>query len=818
MEQTLRDLRYAWRRIKANPGFVLVAVLSIALGVGANTSNFTVVNTLLLPDTPYSNPESLVEIYPSKGGEVSFGTLSYPEYQDVAEGSQEVFASVGVGTVSVVQENFEDRSESLMAAIVSGNYFDLVGGEVIKGRPLAPGDDLLPGGHPVAVIGHSFWHKRFAGDPDIVGGTMRLNGLRYTIVGVAKEGTPSIMPSMQPDVWVPAMMVNQVTNSNFDQLKARTYHVFFGKARLKAGATVEQAQAALERVAEDIHRRFPNYDDDWALEAVATTEVGFHPLVDRFVYPLAAMLLIVPALVLLIACVNLASFLLARAADRRREIAVRLALGARRGTLIRQLLTETLVISLLGGALGLLMAHWSFRLLGVLDLPTPVPLQLEMSLDQTALWFTLLVSLLAGLVFGLLPALQSTRAEVAPALKDEPIFKRQKRRFRIRDSLVVGQVALSSLLLIGAGLFLRGLWEAQTSDPGFAHSPTAVTHLRLAKGQYDVDEARRYFREVAREAEALPGVEAVGMTNLLPLSGNNFFTTTVNVAGADPPQGAQGHRIDFIIVDPGFFKAMGIPLVAGESFSEKDGPDADPVLVISKAMARKFWPQADPLGQFVVDPAGTQHRVVGVAADIHVRRLGEAPRPFIYTPLAQNDVLEVRVVAKSHGNPKGVAQRIAELATGLNADVMVVESQSMDEHLALVLVPYRAGGIVLGIFGGLTVLMAAIGLYGIVKYSAAARTREVGLRISLGANRSEVVRMVMSAGMKLVLRGIVIGLLMALAVSWVLSSFLFGVRPFDLLTYVGVALLMLTLSAAASLHPALRASRVDPALALRDET
>lgn len=814
MERLLRDLRYALRRIRSSPGFTVIAVLSIAMGIGANTSNYSMVKFLLMPESPYDDPAALVDIYPTQGGRIVFGTLSYPDLKAIVEGTGHVFSGVAAGTLAAVRENFEDHSQPRTALIVTGNYFQVLGNRMAAGRALGPEDDVAPGAHAVAVLGHRYWQQRFQGDPSAVGQGIRLQGRRYTIIGIAAPNAPSLMPGVEPDFWVPAMMMNAIKNSTFDQLEASGYRVFLAKARRRPDVSPAQAQAALDRVTEQIELLRPETDDDRRLKAVPTGDVGFHPFVDRFLYPAAILLLAIPIVVLMIACLNLASFLLARGADRRREIAVHLALGANRATLVRRLLTESLLIGLLGGGLGCLMAYGSMRLFANIELPTPVPVRLNPGLDASALLYTLVVSLAAGAFFGLVPALQTTKARLVPDLKDEPRATiRSRRRLHSRDHLVIGQVAMSFVLFICSGLFLRSLWMAQQADPGFGCEPTSVVRLGVPADRYPDERGRQFFRQVVDQTRALPGVRAAGMVDQLALSGSNFFTATVNIPQVAPPSGAVGHRVGVAVVDSGFFEAMGIPMIFGRPFSEME----EKVVIVSQAMANRFWPGRDPVGESVVDRQEVVHRVVGVARDIDTERLGEAPKPFLYVPFASYQRTEMYLIARTASDPRAVASQVLDIARRIEPDVAVIESKTMEEHLSLMLLPFRVGGLLLGLFGAMSVLLAVIGLYGVVKYSAARRTREVCLRMSLGAQRNEVVALVMRGGLRLVAIGVVAGIALSLAASMALSRYLFGVRPFDPITYLVVAALMFALAAASAGLPAVRASRIDPARVLRED-
>lgn len=817
METLIRDLRYALRRIFRNPGFTAIAVLSLALGVGANTAIFTMVNEILLSDPPYVDPQQLVDIYPSEAGQVGLNAISYPEFEDIREGTAEVFDGLVATSVALTQENRSDGSETLFAEVMTGNYFDVLGIRPAVGHSFLPEEDQTPDARPVVMLGHRFWQQRFGGDRNVVGATMRLSGRTYTIVGVAPANLPSLLPGITPAIYAPMMMSNHL-NSNPNQLTSRGSHNMFAKARLAEGVTRLQAQTALDRVAAKTLQDYSEYSDEWGLSAIPTSHVAIHPLFDRVLYPAAGVLLAVVGMVLLIACVNLASFLLARAADRRKEIAMRLALGAKRGTLVRQLLTETVVLALMGGAAGVGLATAMLRLLDRIQLPLPVPLDLGMSPDLRVLAFSLALSMLAGIFFGLFPALQSTNPDVYPTLKNESVIGGAPRRLNPRSVLVVAQVSVSFLLLIGSGLFLRSLYAAQTVDPGFGQRPTAITWLGLSPDRYDTQSSQRFYRQVLEQASALPGVEAVGLIDNLALGGTSFNSTSINVDGVAPPPGRDGHIIDRVVVNSGYFEAAGVPLLAGRHFGPQDEhPDSPPVVIISQAMADKFWSGQDAVGKMIRGGDGREVRVIAVARDTNVRTIGEDPLPYIYYPVSQVNRLSLQILARVSANPTATATEIMRIAQQLDRDVMVIDTKTMDEHLSFMLFPFRLGGVLLAIFGGLALLLASIGLYGVVSYSVASRIKEMGIRMSLGARASEVVGLVMKGGLGLVGLGAVIGLLLSLAAAPLLGSLLFGVEPMDLPTFFGVALTLMAVAGAASIGPAMRASRVDPVRALRYE-
>ena len=817
METLFRDVRYAARRILASPGFSLIAVLSIALGVGANSAIFTLVSGLLLQESPYGDPERLVHLYPTSNGEVGLAALSYPEGRELVEQTGEAFEGVATTSVAIAQETLSDGSARTVAAeVVSGNYFDILSIQPLIGRTFLPEEDQTLDTHPVAVLHYRYWQSRFGGEPQVIGKSIRLSGIDYTIIGVMPEKTPVLIPGFTPAFWAPSMMSNHLNNNSSDVHQSRGNHSLFAYARLRQGVGLPEAQGALDRFVVKTREDFPDYSERWGMTAIPTSEIAIHPMFDRILYPASGVLLAIVGMVLLVACVNLASFLLARATDRKKEIAVRLALGASRWQLVRQLLTETVLLSLAGGVVGLGLALWILRMTASVQLPSPVPMDLTMSPDLTVLVFTLVLSLAAGLLFGLVPALQTSKPDLAPTIKNESVVGQNRSRFNLRNALIVAQVTISFVLLIGSGLFLRSLQAARDVDPGFGTEPTAIGWIGLSVQRYDNPAALRFFRQVVEKVENAPGVEAVGLVDNLALGGTSFNHSRVNIPGVDPPPGETAHQIDSVAVDSGYFDAAGVDILSGRAFSwSTDLPDGNRVMIISKAMAEKFWPGEDAVGKTILGGSNREYRVVGVAADTNVVRIGEPPRPYIYRPLSQDPANSLQIIARTQTNPKQLANQIVREAQSIDPDILVIDARTMDEHLGFMLFPFRVAGTLLSVFGILTIVLASIGLYGVVSYSVAGRRREVGLRISLGAIPRQVVTLLMRDGVFLVLIGSLLGLGLALLAAPVLQNLLFGIEAIDIVAFFWVGILMLLVGAVASLLPAARASRIDPIVALR---
>ena len=816
MDTFVFNVRYAIRRLTRSPMFTLVAIVSLGLGIGANTAMFSLVNAIIIRDMPYENPETLVDVYTAAEG-FSHGTLSYPDYVTVLEGSTDVFEAVSGLQLTLLQADNEEGVETIPAEAVTGNYFSVLGIQAAVGRVFTDEDHVSPGAHPVVVLGHGYWQRRFAGDPGVVGGQLRLSGRQYTIIGVAPEEYTGTLRGFVPDAFVPIMMVDELQGMGGNTFEARGNQSFFPKARLLPGATFAQAEAVVERLSVELREQYPRYwQQDKSFVLVRTADVIMNPMIDRVIKPAAGMIMVVVGLVLLIACANLASFLLARAADHRKEIAVRLAMGAKRRNLIGQLLTETVLLSAMGGLLGVAIAGQSLHWLVNADLPLPMPITLDLSLDQTVMGFSVLVSIIAGVLFGLVPALQSTNPNVAPTLRDETAGGGRAKGAALRNLLVVGQVSVSVVLLVGAGLFLRSLDASRQVSAGFGDEPTGILKVNAPTQKYSEEEATIFFEELGARVAEIPGVRAVGFIDNLHLNPLNTQQVRLVIDGVEPSPGADYHGVDYADIGDGFLDAAGVPLVSGRSFDASDVADGEPVAMVSEAFVSRFFPEGSAIGRTIV-VNGDATRVVGVTADTKVRNLGESPRPFVYFSQRQSFSSYVTILARADGDAAAVAVQMLSIARSLDPDIMVLNSKTMARHLGVQLVARQLGaGIVAG-FALLALILASIGLYGVVSYAVSRRAHEVGIRLSLGADASSVVWMLTGDGMKLVAVGGVVGLVIAAGLSQLLSRLLYGVPALDPLTFVGVPLVLGGVALAASWIPALRVTRINPVGALRAE-
>ena len=814
LDSLLFNVRYAVRRMWRTPFFTATAILSLGLGIGANTAIFSLVNAVILRETPFENPEQLVDLYSAEPG-FTHGTLSYPDYLDAIEATQGVFSDISTMRLSFVQTEDEGEVQLLTGEAISGNYFEVLGIRPAIGRLIQRSDDVSPGAHPVVVLGHAYWMQRYLGDPGVVGSTLRLAGRPYTILGVTPPAYQGGIRGLIPQVYYPMAQADQLSGTSSNSLEARGQQSQFSRGRLLPGATVERAEAALEVLAADLRRDFPNnWDNSKAFALVATESVIMNPMVDRVLLPAAGVLMVVVGLVLLIACANLASFLLARAADRRKEIAVRLAMGARRRTLIGQLLTETMLLSLLGGAAGLGIAVLALSGLQGADLPLPIPISIDLSLDGTVLGFGLLISLGAGLAFGLAPALQSTNPDVAPTLRDESAGGGRARGNALRSLLVIGQVATSVVLLIGAGLFLRSFQASSQIHPGFGDAPTAIVQVVTPADRYDAEAQHAFWVDLKSRVARMEGVQGVGLMDNILLNQLNTQYLSVRVAGVEPENGAPDHSIDYAVADATLLDAAGMELLAGRTFQASDTDESEAVAIVSEAFAQKFYGTTDVIGR-TFQRTESEATIVGLIRDVKVRSLGEAPRPYVLIPYSQTNSSFMTILARSAQPDDALPAAIVRAAQEIDPQIMIVDAKTMDRHLGALRIGRAMGAQVIGGFALLALLLASIGLYGVVSYAVSRRAREVGIRLSLGADSSAVVWMLTRGGLRLVAVGGVVGLLMAGLMAQGLSRLIYGVPALDPVTFIGTPVLLGLVALAASWIPARRATLVSPASALR---
>jgi predicted permease len=819
LEDLVADVRFAFRTLRKSPGFATVAVLSLALGIGANTAIFSVVNAMLVRELPYQDPDALVNVYRDRA-RASFDPLNYPDFLELQESTREIFSELGGYQYVLSQREADQGVETLYGELVTGNYFTLLGIGAALGRTILPEDNLAPGAHPIVVLGHRYWQEAFGSDPGVVGRSIVLSGKSFEVVGVAPAAFSGSLRGFAPDYFAPVMMIGELMPLGGSALESRGWNSFMPVGRLEAGITLPQAKGALSRVSQYLRESYP---DVWqtgdSLQAVPTGDVIFNPSTDKGVVAANYFALAVVGLVLLIACSNLASFLLARAVDRRKEVALRLALGARRERLIRQFLTETLVLASLGGLVGLVLARLILDLGMRVRLPIPVTIGLDVSADWTVLGFTVGVSLLTGMVVGLMPALQATRPEVAPTLKDEGAGSDSPGVLSLSRFLVSGQMAVSVVLLVVAGLFIRSFDTSRGMDPGFGQEPTALLSLMIPSQDYSAEEGLALIDSFREEAEASPHIQRVGVISNPHLNTINNMFLDVNVDGVPAPDGRAAHIVDFTSVDQGFFHAAGISLLEGRVFNGGDREGGLPVAIVNEAFARLFWPVESPLGKTIqVEYSDWPHlNVVGVVSTAKIHSLGEDPTPFIYLPYEQEYNAWVSFLAVSRGDPEVAAQELYRMAREGHPDLVVTATTTLDEYIGIVLIVRRLSALLSSVFAVIALGLAVLGLYGVVSHAVARRAREMGIRISLGAEPASVVGLQLKRGMRLVVAGGFAGLLVAALVARGMEGFLFGVSPLDPITFGLVAVALFSVALLAAYLPARRASRISPMEVLKQD-
>jgi len=812
MDRLFQDLIVSFRRLRSSPGFTVAAILTLALGIGANTTIFSLVNAVVFRPFGVERQNELA-FFNTRTNKAEFPALSYPDYKDYRDRNT-VFN--GMAMYRIVPMNLSRGSgenSRLWGYEVTGNYFDLLGVSAIRGRLLHPEDDVNKGGHPLAVITYNCWQRRFAADPDIAGKKVKVNGLDYTILGVAPAGFVGTELVYTPEIFVPIAMVTQI-EPGFDWTEERRDSNGFVIGRLKPGVSMKTAEAAINSITQQLGREYPEADAGISIVLSPPGMAG--TFLRGAITGFSAVLMVVAGMVLLIACVNLASLLLARAADRRKDTAIRLALGASRGQLVRQLLTESFVLSVLGGAAGILLAFWLTDLVNGWTPPIDMPVIPRVVMDVRVLLFAAAVSLVTGLVFGLVPALQSTRSSLAGAIRnDAPSDK--LRRVNLRDLLVTAQIALSVVLLIGSVLVVRSLQHALSLHLGFEPQHAAVVSFDTGLQGYNEERTHEFQRRLLDKVRSMPGIESAGMIDGLPLTLNISYST-IFIEGKPEARPGDTPQANMYNITPGYLRAAGTKLVAGRDVDARDTKDAPPVVLVNEAFAKQLLPGEDPVGKrFRYDKKGRWMQIAGVVEDGKYRSLGEKPSPTVFQDIVQEYRSNVTLVARSPLPEAETTRQLRRAVAELDPSLTIYESGSVTSRLALALFPARLVAVVLASFGLLAVVLAATGVYGIMAYAVSRRTREIGIRMALGAAPSQVLRVVLMRTAVLLGIGTVLGLAMSLAGGQFFAQILYGISPRDPLTYFSAIGLMASVAFIACWVPARRAIKIDPLTALRTE-
>jgi predicted permease len=823
----LKDLRHSVRQLLHQPAFAAAAICSLALGIGLNTTLFSVVNGVLLRDSAIAEPDRLVEIYSGFSKDYPQLTTSYPDFLDIRA---QAASLSGIAANAYVRGILTTSGHGVLVTgeAVTANYFDLLGTGPALGRGFRPDEDRAAGAAPVVVLSHGLWQRRFGGRSSVLGDTARLSGTEYTIVGVAPPRFTGTLPGIPTEFWVPVTMVERLQFSGVQmsneasgadtsggRLARRGLRWLFVKGRLADGRTVDDARTQIETIFARLSKEYPLTNETVTPSVVPVSSVRFHPMLDGYVKAASAGLLAAVGLVLLVACANVANMLLARSAVRQRELAIRSAIGASRARLLRQLLAEALVLAAAGGGLGVLIAAWSSRLLsGIGTSVFPMPIAFDFSVDASVLAFALTVSAATAVLFGLAPAWSASRPDLVPALK-AAAEAQATRRITPRNLLVVGQLALSLVLLVSGALLGRSLLNARGADLGYDPMPVSSLSFDLQMNGYDRERAVAFRERAFQSLRTLPGVTAVSVASRLPLAPD------INMDGVL----VKGHHAtdndatptDTVTVGADYFAVVGIPIIDGRAFTEDDVANGRRVAIVNETMARQYWRDSPAVGQqiYVDGYDGPPTEIVGVARDHKVRSVGEAPRPYLHRPA--NPALAISLVVRTSTPSATALPMLRQALWALEPDIVFTEDAPASQIAETTLAPTTIGALVFSAFGALALVLAAVGVYGVIAYSVSRRTREVGIRMALGAERRQVVSMVMRQGARLAAAGVGAGVLAAAGAGRLLESLLYGVSAVDPVAYAVAGGVLLGAAGIANLLPAIAAARIDPMRALRRE-
>jgi macrolide transport system ATP-binding/permease protein len=817
LERLGRDLRYGWRSLRRSPLFAGMAVLSLALGIGANASIFSVINTILFRPLPnVEHASQLVSLNESLGGNNPLPLLSYPNYLDFRNRNSVLTGLAGIGFVTA-SVGPKGNCQRIWAITVSGNYFDVLGVKPSSGRLLQPEDDKVRGGRAVMVLSYAGWQKRFGGDPNIVGAKFLVNGREFTVLGVTPKGFIGTELFMAADAFFPISMQNELEGGNgLNSLDRRSNRGFFAVGRLKPGVTMAQAESALDAIGRALAQQYPQ--DNGGMKVTLTPPGLLGAFLRKPIIGFVAVMFGVSCLVLLVACVNLASMLLARAGDKRKETAIRLALGAGRLVLIRQLLTENLMVALAGGLGGALLAVWITSALSAWRPPVDAPLVVSANVDLNVFLFALLVSSFTALLFGLLPALQATKADLVPALKNEAVTGRY-RYWHLRDYMVAAQVCLSVLLLFCSVLVVKSLQRSLDSPIGFQPRGVATVSFDLNMQGYDEPRGRDFQKRILDRVRQLPGVESAALADNIPLTLTVPWGPVYVEGKAVPKRASEVPNAYFFAVSPDYFRTMRTRLISGREFDTRDQQGGQRVAIVTSSFATQLLGGANPLGRrFSTSPTEKPMEIVGVVETGKYYNLNERNTTAFWTPLDAGYKPKVALVVRTQmAPPESVVPSIRSTVREIDPSIALFAAGSMEDQLSWTFFAPRVAAIMLSAFGILALVLSATGIYGVMAYAVSRRTREIGIRMAIGATQAQVLSSVARSAGILIGVGLVLGLAMALAAGRLLERILYGVRPTDPVTFAIVFAIMLGVGAAATFIPARRATRIDPMQALRQE-
>ena len=825
----LSDFKYALRWLRRSPGFAAVAILSLGLGIGANTAMFSLVDAVLLRPLPVSDPGSLVDLFTNSTDGDEYATTSYPDFLDI-KAQNAVFSDMTAYSMMFAPLNLGDRARLVMGHIVTGNHFEMLGVRPFMGRMLQATDDVA-GAERVVVLSHRMWRTDFGGDPGVIGRSLQLRGQAYTIVGVAPAAFTGAIPILVPELWLPIAHADEIEPAGINdnvpsptgrtRLERRGSRWLFVKGRLKPGVTVAEARANMQVLAAQLASAYPATNRNRRVSAFATTDVRM--LVPQAGGPLSigsAAVMGVVGLVLLIACANVAGMLLARASARNREIGVRLAIGAGRRHIVRQMLSEGVVLGVAGAAVAAAVAWTLVRLLLSLKLPLPGTIMLDVRLDLRVLGFALGIAVIAGVLAALTPALKASSVRLTGDLRGElPSARFAGRRWALRDVLVVTQLALTTVLLVVAGLLLRSLAAAQTADVGFRTTGLAMVSADTGMVRYEAERSDQFWKHVLERVQAMPGVESAALvTPRLPFD-VNYNQTNIRIDGKQYESDDRGDTVANVSVTPEYFQTLDVPIVQGRGFTAADRKGAPLVAVVNESMARRFWPNESAVGKtfelaFSKSPT---YEIIGVSKDHKLFAVNERPTPYLHFAAAQRPTGYNYVVARTRGDAAQLLAALRRELLTIEPGLVFIGSNTMESSLELSLLPQRAAAwLALG-FGALGTLLAAIGLYGVIAFSVARRTREIGVRVAIGADSRQVLGLVLRQGLVLAVIGAVTGVVLAAILARVMGGLLYQVGAFDPVAWALALSVLFSAALAANIIPARRAMRVDPVTALRTE-